>query len=174
MGFPFEQVSWPAGADNMGGLSTVAYFAPASAIMQMPEFDPKDGITRKGEFKMAQGTCFVSIYVTYGTASLSSEPVGEADCRCSKLTGEFFHPGSTPEAATFARAVQNTQGVFAFKDTSGRIRLVGDVVNPATVKAKHETGKKPDERKGWTIAFEAYSERPITFFEGEIPTTPAP
>lgn len=169
MAFPYEKVIWEAGQDNMGGLSTRAYFIPANAIKTMPAFASVDDTVRKGAFELESGASAVEIYLTYKSGGVKSEPVGDIDGRCSKKSGEFFHPGNTAAMAKFARAVQNTPGVFIFKDTEGRFIVVGDNVNPATVTAAHDTGKGPEERRGWTITFEAYGTRPVEFFEGDIP-----
>lgn len=170
--FPYKNVIWPAGSDNMGGLATEIYFVPLTALKSMPPFDPEDGITRKGKFEFntsEQG--FVKLYVTYKSGDLKSEPVGDIDGRCSKKSGSFFHPGTTEEMAKFARAVQNTPGVFIALDTEGNRVVIGDAVNPATVKAQHAFGKSPEDRKGWTISYEAYDAYPVVFYdrEAEIP-----
>ena len=164
MGFPFNQVAWPAGSDNMGGIATRAFFCPARSFTAWPGWESADSVVldlSKATYLKDEG--FIEIYVTYNSGGISAEPVGDTDGVCSKQSGEFFHPGSTEEMARFARAVQNTPGVFVFQDTQGRYRVVGDVVNPAKVTAKHETGKKAEDRNGWTISFEAYSTRPVVF-----------
>lgn len=177
--FPFNRVMWTAGSDNMGGLSTRVYFAPQGCIASAPPFET-DGITMAGqwEFKDPAKQGFVEIYVTYKSGDLKSEPVGDVDGVCSKKTGSFFHPGNTTEMARFARAVQNTPGVFIAVDTEGNQVVIGDVVNPATVKATHNFGKSPEDRKGWTVSYEAYSTHPVVFYRGDIPlapdATPAP
>ena len=140
MGFPFKQVAWPAGSDNMGGIATRAFFCPARSFTAWPGWESADSVVldlSKATYLKDEG--FIEIYVTYNSGGISAEPVGDTDGVCSKQSGEFFHPGSTEEMARFARAVQNTPG------------------------AKHETGKKAEDRNGWTISFEAYSTRPVVF-----------
>lgn len=165
MAFPYNSVIWQAGADNIGGLSTRVYFVPTVGVESWPEYDD-DGVTLRGDITLKSGAKFIDIYTTYKTAALTAEAAGDIDGKVSKLSGEFFHPGNNTEAAQFARAVQNTPGILIFVDGEGRNIVVGSVVHPAILAVSHNTGKTPEDRRGFTFKFEAYSTRHITFYTG--------
>lgn len=175
MAYSFSNVIHPAGADNMGGMATDVYFAPQTAFKSFPTFKKEDDIYLEGKFEFLESdAAFVHITATYKTNGLKSNAVGDTDCRCSKQEGEFFHPGASEAAAKFARLVQNTPGVFIVRDTEGKWRVIGDVVNPANVSVEHDTGKSPEDRKGFTIKFEAYSTRPIVYYKPTDEKNPFP
>lgn len=171
MPYPFTNVLHPVGVDNMGGLSIDVYFAPAISIKGTPVFKSEDSVVLEGTYVLEGDAKFVHISASYKSSSLKSSPVGDVDSRCSKLEGDFFHPGASETAAKFARLVQNTPGVFIVRDNEGRYRVVGDPVNPATVTVEHNTGKSPEDRKGFTIKFEAYSTRPVTYLKVDDPSS---
>ena len=175
MSYAFSNVIHPAGADNMGGMATDVYFAPQTAFKKFPVFKKETDITLEGAFEFTESDAgFVHISATYKSNGLKSSAVGDIDSRCSKQEGEFFHPGASESAAQFARLVQNTPGVFVVRDTEGKWRVVGDLVNPANVSVEHDTGKSPEDRKGFTIKFEAYSTRPIVYYKPADEQNPFP
>ena len=51
------------------------------------------------------------------------------------------------------------------RDNEGHYRLIGDPINPATVTVEHDTGKSPEDRRGFTFKIETYSTRPITYLK---------
>jgi len=175
MPYPFSNVVHPAGADNMGGMATDVYFAPQTAFKKFPEFKKETDITLEGAFEFTDSDAgFAHITASYKSNGLKSSVVGDIDGRCSKQEGEFFHPGASEAAAQFARLVQNTPGVFVIRDTEGKWRVIGDPVNPANVSVEHDTGKSPEDRKGFTIKFEAYSTRPIVYYKPADEKNPFP
>jgi len=163
--YPFADVIHEVGADNMGGLSVDVWFAPVTYITAFPGYESKDSIEVAGKIELKENAKFVHITASYKSAGLKSSPVGDVDGRCSKIEAEFFHPGAAENAAKFARAVQNTPGVFVMRDNEGHYRLIGDPINPATVTVEHDTGKSPEDRRGFTFKIETYSTRPITYLK---------
>lgn len=175
MAYPFSNVLHIAGADNMGGMSCDVFFAPQSAFKSFPIFKDPQSINLEGDFEfLEEGAGFIHISASYKSNGLKSSVVGDIDCRCSKQEGEFFHPGADEAGAKFARAVQNTPGVFIVRDTEGNLRVIGDIINPASVSVEHDTGKSPEDRKGFSIKYEAYSTRPIVYYKPADASKPFP
>lgn len=168
--YPFADVIHTVGADNMGGLSVDVWFAPVTAIKTFLTYTDDSSIEMTGKIELKDAAQkIIHITASYKSAGVKSSPVGDIDGRCSKIEAEFFHPGASEAAAKFARAVQNTPGVFIMRDNEGRYRVIGEPVNPATVSVEHDTGKSPEDRRGFTFKIETYSTRPISYIKLDPP-----
>lgn len=175
MAYAFAPVLHKAGSDNMGGMSTMVYVAPHNIFKTFPSFAKETDTELTGKFEFRESDQgFVGVSASYKSNGLKSSPVGDIDSRCAKVEGEFFHPGADESAALFARLVQNTPVVIIVRDNEGKYRVVGDPINPAIVTVEHDTGKSPEDRKGFTIKYEAYSSRLITTYKPTDAANPFP
>lgn len=183
----FAPMLWKSGSDNMGGYKNKIAFIPETAVSVVPALPDKpsaveDYVTAAGAFTFIESAGKpVPIYATRSTVGYKAEQQGEDDCKSSKITGEFFHPGSKIEAAAFARQVCNTPGYLIIEDEEKQI-LVGQLGYPCTLTASFDGGKAAADKRGWSFTFAADSVAPMIIMGTPIdlealfsskPSTPA-
>lgn len=155
------------GRENMGGFSTVLYFAPISSFTDVGLMEPVGGnepgqsvlITSAHVFKTGKG--WIKAHTTLDTAKLASEQIGERGGRAQKQTGEFFYPAISPLATELARNAQNDEFIILLKDinprSTDRFIQIGSRDLPAEIMSKLDSGTISSGRKGYTFMFEAFA-----------------
>jgi hypothetical protein len=169
------------GAKNMGGIRNVGAIALIADTLLFPtvpaeitDFDTAAVISGNITFKA--GKSFKEIYCTTGKGSVSSEQVGESDCRSWKNKCKIFFPGSQADALGAAAAYANSHIVVVVTENSapGRKRIVGSKENPAEIVMSSITSAETsDGVKGWTFEVEAAAETPAPIYSGVITFTEA-
>lgn len=163
----FGPLGWPCGSENMGGYKNRLLFIPACSVTATPELPTiiataADLVTATGAFTFKEtGDKPIFIYATDKTVKLDAENQGETDGQSFRQFGEFLHPGSKPEAAAFARKVNNTAGYLIIEDPDGTQYLVGSPGLPCTIKPSFSGGAARTDRKGFLFTFEADSFAPF-------------
>lgn len=172
--FNFADLEWADNKKNMGGIKTIAYYAPVSEIDNFPELpaNPSSAaaeVTLDGRFTFESQKFFRSLYITMETSEIKDENQGERDGQSFKHSAEFFFPGTDAEALAFAANVNNTGMVFIFEELSGgNRRVIGSRAIPARVQCSFTTGKATADRKGMTVTVESYGYTPAPLYDGAI------
>jgi len=175
--FPFYgAVVWPEGEPNMPGTEKDVYFIPLSGFTNFPALNPspavaKDYHTLTGTITLAPNCNVIKLYTTYRTGDYKAEIDGETDGRYFKIGGEFFHPGDKADIINFANACPNTPGIM-FIPMGGYYLVLGSTGHPVYLSPSFATGKVGEGKKGTTFTAEAWSQRMITKYEGELPLVP--
>lgn len=174
MAFNFKDLDYADNSKNMGGIKTIAYYAPVSEVDNFPELPANpvtaaQEVTLDGRFTFNVGKFFRKLYITMDTSEVKDENQGERDGQSFKHTAEFFFPGTSAEALAFAANVNNTGMVFIFEEVSGgNRRVIGSKAIPAMVKCSFTTGKATADRKGMTVTVEGYGYTPAPLYDGAI------
>lgn len=182
--FTLTDLTWSQGAQNLGGLVGVIYYAPVEDIESFPQLnDVGENITAAdSDFTMKEGKKFISIYHTSETGKADSNTVGERDGKGIENMLEFFFPGSKQAVAEFTRFALNTPCVVIYKNTNGQHEIIG-VSNldettdeltgdiPAYLEsANRASGAARADRRGTTFQFKqpGSPHNPIIYV-GDIP-----
>ncbi|KKU87399.1 MAG: hypothetical protein UY18_C0036G0002 [Microgenomates group bacterium GW2011_GWF2_47_9] len=174
MFFNFTDLEWNDSLENMGGFTSIAYFAPLQDIETFPTLKAtpatdEEFVVMTGHYVMKATKFFVAVYVTPETASLAANNQGETDGQSFRLEGEIFYPGSKTECKAFARKLNNTRGVLILVDPDGDRTVVGTKEFPCYFKPNLNYGKAAADRKGLTIAFYQNHFAPGLEYNGSIP-----
>lgn len=176
LGFNFTNLQWNDSLENMGGFTSVAYFAPLQDIETFPGLSENPSsdaefVRLGGNFIMKAGKYFTEIYITPETASLAANNQGEIDGQSFRIEGEFFYPGSKTDCRAFARKINNTRGVLIIVDPDGDRTVIGTDKFPCYFKPSLNYGKAAADRKGLTVAFFQNHFAPGLEYNGSIPLT---
>lgn len=174
----FEDLAWPAGQQNMGGLVSDVHFVPLDDVdmSAAPALDA-DGVTITAAITLKALKKWISIYHTRGTGKIDSNSVGERDGKSFENILEFNFPGGEKKVVAHNKQVLNTPGLYIGKDTDGNYRILGLAVidgvvtfdMPAyTENITSTTGAASADKRGTT--YQAKSEAPheALFYEGAI------
>ena len=180
----FEDILWPQGQDNMGGLVDDLYYVPIDDIdFAAPPALAADGVTISGDITLKTDKKWLRIYHTRGTGKLDDTQVGERDGKSFENMVEFKFPGDTAKLVAFKRLVANTPVAVICKDAQGNYRLIGITIQndpvastdvptlkfPAYIEqASGTTGAKGSDAKGHTFQIKAEAVCPPLFYTGAI------
>lgn len=157
-------LTWPAGAENMGGYKNRIAFIPASAVSAVPALvntaptDDDDLVQAVGAFTfITVGQKPMGIYCTDKTVKYGAEPQGELDAMSYAQAGEFFHPGNSKTMHAFNRQAINTPGYLIIEDPKGTQYMVGSEGMPCYIKPSFDGGAGRTDRRGTKYTFGADS-----------------
>ncbi len=184
----FQDVLWPEGADNMGGLIGDIYFVPMGDVDKavIPTIDAEGRIST--DIMLLDAKKFFAIYETRGTGKIDDTTAGERDGRSKEVMFEFKFPGDTPEIISFARQVQNQPGILIVLDPQGQQRVLGvtviknalgtaDIASydmPAYLESDTGTTGLGGDAKGHTMIFKAEALTKALIYLGIIDLDPTP
>lgn len=186
---PFADLLWPQGEDNMGGLVGDIYFIPKDDVDEasIPALSAVGSLLMAaGDIMPKQGKKWLQIYHTPESGKIDYNTVGETDAKSKENMLEFLFPGDNQTLAEQERLLQNTVGLYAVKDTKGKMRILGLTnLDPTTteltldspaflVTSNGATGQARPDRRGTTFVVKhAASHRPV-FYPGVITLDPVP
>jgi hypothetical protein len=178
---PFNDLLWPQGQDNMGGLVGNIFFIPVDDVESWPALSAVGSLLMAtGNIVPKAGKRFYQIYHTPETGKIDYNTVGETDAKSKENLLEFLFPGDDRELAETERLLQNTVGLYICRDTKGYLRVLGLTnLNPEAttlvldspaflVTSNGMTGQARADRRGTTFVVKhSASHRPV-FYEGII------
>jgi len=164
------------GADNMGGLKSILYFAPYNDFLLIKEFktttDPGDAVTIDGSHTFTSPAGFYSMYSTLDTAELVAKITGERDSRGLEQELKFFVPGNNPVLAELMRKAKNDTFIVLVEDinsTTGSplVYQLGIKGLPAELFGEYSTGKLSSGKKGFEVTVKCFGNS-MAYYEGTI------
>lgn len=172
--FDFTDMTWNDSLENMGGFTSIAYFAPWQDIEEWPTLPAnpttdEQMVTLEGNFTMKTDKHFIQVYVSPATAELNANNQGETDGQSFRNEGEFFYPGSKVECRAFARKINNSRGVTILIDGDGDRTCIGTEMLPCFFKPTLNYGKVAADRKGLVVQFFQDHFVPGLIYKGSIP-----
>lgn len=159
--------------DNMGGLVTKAYYAPASYFTTISEPDENLSgtitdyallVEINTAHTFAAGKGFHTIYNTQETGELKDERQGELDGYSIKTTVSFWYPGHKSDFLGWMTRAKNDRFIWLFKMPDGVVRQVGSDLFPAYVSPSNGgSGKGGAGRRGFEFTVTSYSSGPLIY-----------
>jgi hypothetical protein len=168
----FEEILKVDGADNMGGVSRLAYFALLSDIATLPSYPASpsnlaEHVTISDAIVMKSGKQFFAIEIEPKTGEVKNELI-EGSGNGQNSSFEFMIPGNTPTALGFAKVAPTSNMVAIVVDNDGQRRLFG-IKNPARITTNSGTTDKEDgNNKGQTFTLTSYQNGPAPVYTGLI------
>jgi hypothetical protein len=169
-----DDIDDPDGSDNMGGIKTTIYYTDAANITTWPvpsenPSAPEDSVNLSGNFELATGKKWHSVYVTQDTGGVEDMIQGDRDGKSfiNKLT--FFTPGNKPKLLGLIKQLLNANTVWLVPDAQGQYRVVGSEDFPAKMdEATITTGQTTEDRRGATMTFSNASRHPAGIYTGSV------
>jgi len=170
--FNWASLTWADGTKNMGGLKTIGYFIAVDDCTTIPTLPgspatAEEEVTLEGDFDVGDNN-FFKLYSTQETSEVMDENQGDLDGQSFIHKAEIFYPGTSAEALAFAAAVNNSNMIFIFEESTGQRRVIGSEAFPAKCKPSFTTGKATADRKGMTMEITSYGYTPAPLYTGKI------
>lgn len=179
----YADLAAPSGqADNMGGLTTLAYYAPIEDFLSIKKITaspttPADLVNISAAHTFKTGKCFKKMYCTMNRGSVESKSQGDIDGKSFKQSGKLFLPGSLSAAHGFAAMCKNDNFILLLEmpdsATVGHLQ-VGTEMFPAKISPNFTTAQNESGVRGYEFEFEAVTDRNYIYPAGtSISLTPA-
>ena len=173
-----EDVVWPNGQNNDGGLATVLYVARASdftTIRWIPDAPAslEEKVTITTDHVFASGKCFKKISCTLEKGQLVSTLGGERNSHSYENMATIAQPGNKKLMLGLLEEFKNDDLIVLVKELDGQVRQLGWEDVPAHLDTgETTTGTAVTDFKGSTLTFKSIG-RIAPVYEGEILLTPA-
>lgn len=163
------------GSVNPSGIGTTIYRAAKKDITAWPtivdDLDDATALTDlsvyDGNFTLASGKVFETIYSTQGKGKATAEAVGETDCKMFNNKLVISYPKLTPELAAFQKAAVNGDFIYIFKH-DGKYRVIGHKDYRVETVPGSDTGDAAGSAKGGNIEITAPDVTPLPVYEGTL------
>lgn len=178
MALDLEDVVWPNGQNNDGGLATVLYVARKSdmtTIRWVPDSpaDLEAKVTITTDHVFASGKCFKKVSCTLEKGQLVSNLVGERNSHSFENMATVGFAGNLKKALGLLEEFKNDDLIVLVKELNGQVRQLGWEDVPAHVEtAETTTGQAVADFKGTNLTFKSIG-RIAPVYEGAIQLTPA-
>jgi len=112
------------------------------------------------------------IEITEQSGKVTDELIGETDGKSFSHTAAFHVPGSSAKNLGLAAATKNARVVLFMIEEDGKIRVVGNEVNPARFESyTQDTGGTREEKKGGSYTFKSFGNTPAPILDGATVAT---
>ena len=169
---------WPTGKDNMSGGRGEVYFCPTEDIDWTTVPTVANHVITT-DIVCKTGKEFIIIDTIEGLTSIKSEPQGETDAQYQMHTASFQHAGNEKEKAELTRQLQNTPGVWLFKESDGKVIILGVSLNEDdtphldfTARCKTTYNNERGSTRGSSFEVSAESPHDPLQYTGAIQTAP--
>lgn len=164
-------ILWPQGRYNPGG-TTKLYYGFQEDFASFPALaDPETATTfaslvsYTGPITMKTGKQLFELYCTLEEGELKSKLVGPRDGKGYENMMEISFPGSEAEFLGFQAASANRQLIFFVKEKNGKVRVLGNLEDPAFLEEADATsGKKVSDGRATKLTFKASSSTPAPLY----------
>lgn len=157
----YTHLKVPAGKNNMGGLTTKAFYAPVKAFSTikgvMTTTNPGDSVTINGPHVFNLNEGFIELYCTIKKGKYKATVVGDIDGKGYKIEGELFYPGTDAEAIEIAAAMKNEVFILLVKESNGKVLQAGDANIPCYMTGDYDVAELESGTKGFLFKFETYA-----------------
>lgn len=167
-----KAILWPQGRYNPGGINQV-FYGYAEDFLSMPELaDPEVATTLESlvtyttAITMKATKQIYPLYCTVEEGEIKSTMVGVRDGKGYENTLEISFPGSEGEFLGFKASAANRQLIFFVREKNGKVRVLGNLEDPAYFEADDSTsGKKIADGRVSKLTFKASGATPAPIYE---------
>lgn len=171
-------LDWPNGKVNPSGIVPIAYRIPRAHITAWPTISDDSNVAATigafvnylGDFVLAAGKKWETLYSTYGKGKATFEPVGERDARMYVNKGTLSFPDVTDEVRAYAKMAANGDYVYLIHTPNGRYHVIGNESYPVQTSLSGDTGDAAGSAKGVTISLECSDVTPLPLYKGDLVT----
>lgn len=177
MSVKIANLDFKSGKPNPSGILPIAYAVKKSQITSWPTIiDDPDAegadlaqmVNYEGDFVLAQGVNFLSIYSTHGKGKATFEPQGEADCKSYINKATLSFPVIDDNARGYAKMVVNDDYVYVIPAPGNKFHVIGSPDYPALTTVNGDTGDAPTSAHGLTINVECTDTTPLPCYKGQL------
>lgn len=168
-------------ADNMGGTTQLAYFAPVSTFLSIKKpttspTTPDDLVKITTTHTFKTGFCWQKLYCTMNKGTFDAKHQGELDGKSLKHSGKVFLPGNLASAHGFAAMCKNDNFLVEMEvpdSATGGYIQVGTEMFPCKINPNFSVATNEGGVRGHEFDLETVSPRTY-IYTGAITLVPAP
>jgi hypothetical protein len=172
-----EDVLFPDGINNMGGITKRAFLAFVSDFtsIAVPIADPltySDRVSIATAHVLAVGKKMVELYVMYDASGVESASAGGRKGKSFTAKATLMYPGTDAECLGFFDVIKNADLILFLEEQDGDDGYIqiGTERLPASVTGGSvKTGNKPDDAKGISFEVSAPSQGPYYKYTAVLP-----
>lgn len=176
-----KAILWPQGRYNPGGINQV-YYGFQEDFLSFPALaDPETATTYESlvtyltAITMKTGKQIFPLYCTVETGEIKSTMVGPRDGKGYENMLEISFPGSEEEFLGFKAASANRQLIFFVREKNGKMRVLGNIENPAYFENDESTsGKAIADGRSSKLTFKASGGTPSPIYKMPITSLLSP
>jgi hypothetical protein len=170
-------LKWNQGQVNPSGIRPLAYFIHKKDITAFPAIEDdmsqattiSEYVNYDGDFTLASGKTWKTIYSSQGKGSATWENLGEKDCKMFTNKATLSYPDINDEGKAFTKALVNDNIVIIIPlPNKGRYIVLGNEFYDVTCTFTGNTGDAPGSAKGLTIAIEVPDTTPLPGYKGTL------
>lgn len=174
-------ILWPQGRYNPGGVTKV-YYGYQEDFASFPTLgDPETAtsltslVSYTTAATMKTGKQLFELYCTLEEGELKSKLVGPRDGKGFENMLEISFPGSEAEFLGFKASAANRQLIFFVKEKNGKVRVLGNLEDPAFMEDDDSTsGKKIADGRTSKLTFRASGSTPAPLYTTPLTSLLAP
>lgn len=176
-----KAILWPQGRYNPGGINQV-YYGYQEDFLSFPVLaDPETATTLESLVTYATAITMKAtkqifpLYCTVEEGEIKSTLVGPRDGKGYENMLEISFPGSEAEFLGFKASAANRQLIFFVKEKNGKVRVLGNLEDPAYLEADDSTsGKKIADGRTSKLTFKASGATPAPIYTTPLTSLLAP
>lgn len=170
-------LDFKSGKPNPSGILPIAYAIKKSLITSWPTIvdDPEAAdatlasmVNYEGDFVLAEGATFISIYSTHGKGKAYWEAQGEADCKSYINKATLSFPSIDDNSRGYAKMVVNDDYVYVVPAPGNKFHVIGHQDYPTLSSVNGDTGDAATSAHGLTINVECTDTTPLPCYTGEL------
>jgi len=166
-----KAINWAQGRYNPGGITQVFYGYQEDFLSFPALADPETATTLESLVNyatavvMKPGKQLFQLYCTLEEGEIKSTLAGPRDGKGYENTLEISFPGSEAEFLGFKASAANRQLIFFVKEKNGKVRVLGNIEDPAYFDADDSTsGKKIADGRVSKLTFKSSGATPAPIY----------
>lgn len=176
-----KAILWPQGRYNPGGITQVFYGYKEDFLSFPVLGDPETALTLESLVSyataiiMKAGKQLFQLYCTVEQGEIKSTMVGPRDGKGYENMLEISFPGSEAEFLGFKAAAANRELIFFVKEKNGKVRVLGNLEDPAFFENDDSTsGKAIADGRTSKLTFKASGATPAPIYTPALTSLLAP
>jgi len=176
-----KAILWPQGRYNPGGITQVFYGYKEDFLSFPVLGDPETALTLESLVSyataiiMKAGKQIFQLYCTVEQGEIKSTMVGPRDGKGYENMLEISFPGSEAEFLGFKAAAANRELIFFVKEKNGKVRVLGNLEDPAFFENDDSTsGKAIADGRTSKLTFKASGATPAPIYTPALTSLLAP
>lgn len=177
MAVKLSNLDFQMGKVNPSGILPIAFCIPKRSIISWPTIVDDSSmadatldkmVNYEGDFVLAAGANFISIYTTQGKGKVTSESQGELDGKSYINKATLSFPVIDDQARGYAKLVVNDDFIYIIPAPGKKYHVIGHPDYRTSSTPAFDSGDAATSAHGMTINIECTDTTPLPCYKGDI------